>query len=49
MKQVYAYAVSKGASDNDLLKISQAQIVINCIQQKNLQQVEFKILRERCR
>ena len=27
LKQVYAYAVSKGASDNDLLIISQAQIV----------------------
>ena len=34
MKQVYAYAVSKCASDNDLLKITQAQIVINCIQEE---------------
>ena len=38
MKHVYTYAVSKGASDNDLSKIIQAQIVINCILQNNLQQ-----------
>ena len=43
MKQVYAYAVSTGASVNDLLKISQAQIAINCIQQKNLQQCGIRI------
>ena len=43
MKQVYANAVSKGASNNDLLKISQAQIAISCTQQKNLQQCGIQI------